>query len=321
VVSSGAVALGRMLMNTWQPSLPLDEKQALAALGQITLSSAWQEALNTVGLRTAQVLITQDDTDDRVRHLNARATINHVLAWQAVPVINENDTVATAEIRYGDNDRLAAKVAAMTQADLLILLSDIDGLYTKNPKTDATATHIPIVDEITKDILSMAGGVGSSVSSGGMYTKIQAATIATLGGVSMVISDGRGLHPLATLLHGAKHTLFHASTTPRRARKHWIASLLNVMGSITIDDGAVTALTQGKSLLPAGIQTVTGQFDEGDAVSIHTRDGQSIGQGLVQYPSSDIRKIMGHRSTDIESILGYQGKKAVMHRDDLVLYS
>ena len=320
VVTSGAVALGRHPLGYGKRALELEEKQAAAACGQITLISAWAAALGEYGLFPAQILLTADDSIERRRYLNARNTLQALLENEnAVPVINENDTVATAEIRFGDNDRLAARVAQMAGADMLVLFSDIDGLYSANPSQVADARFIGEVTEITAEIESMAGGSGSDVGSGGMITKIAAAKIATAAGCHMLIARGHALHPLKLLEEGGKHTRFVANETPMGARKRWIAGSMHPAGSVTIDDGAATALTGGKSLLPAGVVAVEGAFFRGDAVLIKNKAGQVLGKGLIAYDAADAGKILGKKTKEIEQILGVNQRRVLIHRDDMAL--
>lgn len=322
LVSSGAVAVGRTHLGLTGRRLRLEEKQAAAATGQIRLAHAYQEALARHGITVAQILLTLDDTEARRRHLNARATFEQLLALGAVPVVNENDTVATAEIRFGDNDRLAARVAQMISADMLVLLSDIDGLYSADPRRDPEAAHIALVDEIGPAIEAMAGAAPPGYSSGGMVTKLAAARIAMNAGCLMLIAKGqapRGSGPLAAIEAGARATLFVPRAEPRSARKAWIASALNPAGAIVVDDGAATALRRGNSLLPAGIVDVDGAFERGDCVIVRTRAGIEAGRGLSAYASADIRRIAGHKSGEISAILGYRGRDVIIHRDDLVL--
>ncbi len=319
LVSSGAIAVGRRHLDLPEGSLRLEEKQAAAATGQIRLAHAYQEALARHGLSVAQVLLTLDDTEDRRRHLNARATLTTLLKFLAVPVINENDTVATSEIRFGDNDRLAARVAAMIGADALMLLSDIDGLYTADPKLDPAATHIGEVAELSAEIEAMAGEALPGYSSGGMVTKLAAARIAVGAGCRMAIADGRVMHPIAAVAEGARCTWFLPAASPRTARKKWIAGSLKPVGSLTVDDGALRALSQGKSLLPAGVAGVEGEFERGDAVRVLDRQGREVARGLSAYSAADARRIMGHKSREIEARLGYRGRDEMIHRDDLVV--
>jgi len=319
IVSSGAIAVGRRHLGLTDRALKLEEKQAAAATGQIRLAHAYQEALARHGVTVAQILLTPEDTEARRRHLNARATLEQLLELGAVPVINENDTVATTEIRFGDNDRLAARVAQMISADTLVLLSDIDGLYTADPRHDAAARHLPELREITPEIEAMAGDSGSSYSSGGMVTKLAAARIALAAGCRMVIAQGATLHPLAAIEAGARSTWFIPAAEPRTARKRWIAGTLNPMGALTVDDGAAAALSRGRSLLPAGVVAVEGSFERGDAVVVRDRDGREIARGLSAYSSGDARAIAGHKSGEIAALLGYRGRDEMIHRDDLVV--
>src|SRR5438067_6680685 len=328
LVSSGAVAVGGRHLGLAGRALRLEEKQAAAATGQIRLAHAYQEALAQHDITVAQILLTPDDTEERRRHLNARATFAQLLALGAVPVVNENDTVATAEIRFGDNDRLAARVAQMTSADMLVLLSDIDGLYSTDPRHDPAARHIPLVREIGPEIEAMAGSAPPGYSSGGMVTKLAAARIAMQAGCHMLIAEGRptlgpGIDgiagPLAAIEAGARATLFLPHSEPRSARKAWIAGAVNPAGILTVDDGAVRALRSGKSLLPAGVVGIEGAFERGDCVVIRTRAGIEAGRGLSAYGAADIRLIAGHKSGEIATILGYRGRDEIIHRDDLVL--
>ncbi len=319
VVSSGAIALGRAVLRLPGGPLKLEDSQAAAAVGQIALARTWSEVLGRHGMTAGQVLVTLQDTEERRRYLNARSTIDKLLDWRAVPVINENDTVATNEIRYGDNDRLAARVATMASADLLVLLSDVDGLYDAPPAANAQAKLIPLVERITPAIEAMAGEAGSELSRGGMQTKIEAAKIATHGGTHLVIASGRIPHPLAAIAQGGRCTWFLTPANPVTARKKWIAGSLEPRGVLTIDAGAVAALRGGKSLLPAGVVRVDGTFTRGDAVVIRGTDGAEVGRGLVAYDVEDALKIRGRSSADILSILGYAGRTEMVHRDDLVV--
>lgn len=323
VVSSGAIALARRTLGLTRKRLKLEEKQAAAAVGQIRLAQAWSEALSAVGLTAAQLLLTPDDTEDRRRYLNARATLNTLLSLGCIPVINENDTVATAEIRFGDNDRLAARVAEMVQADQLVLLSDIDGLYTADPRRDPSARHIPVVETLTAEIEAMGGDPPPGYSSGGMRTKLVAARIATQAGCAMAIAQGIPQNaperPLSALLDGAPCTWFLPAPEGRTARKRWIAGALSPQGTLTVDAGAAKALRAGRSLLPAGVRAVQGSFDRGDAVMVAGPDGMVLARGLSAYASSDAERIAGHRSSEIEAILGWRGRDEMVHRDDLVL--
>jgi glutamate 5-kinase len=320
VVSSGAIALARRKLNLNGAKLRLEEKQAAAAVGQIRLAQAWSEALSAHQLNAAQLLITLEDTEDRRRYLNARATLTTLLSLGCIPVINENDSVATAEIRFGDNDRLAARVAEMMQADLLVLLSDIDGLYTADPKRDPAAQHIPVVAAMTPEIDAMGGEPPPGFSSGGMRTKLIAAHIATQAGCAMAIALGHVPNPLAAIEAGARCTWFLPAPEGRSARKNWIAGHLAPVGVITIDEGAAKALAKGSSLLPAGIKTIAGMFERGDAVDVITLKGARVARGLVAYSSVDAAIIAGHRSEDFETLLGFRGRDEVIHRDDLVLF-
>ncbi len=320
VVSSGAIALGRHRLGlAARRRARLEENQAAAACGQIRLAHAYEETLARHGIAAAQLLVTLGDTEERRRYLNARATVNALLRLGAVPVINENDTVATAEIRYGDNDRLAARVAAMTSADALVLLSDIDGLYTADPRADASARPIPEVAAITPEIEAMAGEPNPGYGSGGMVTKLIAARIATDAGCHMVIADGRRLGPISAIEAGAPCTWFVASNNPRAARKLWIAGSLKPAGRLIVDAGALAALAAGKSLLPAGVVAVEGSFSRGDAVSVCDRDGVEAARGLSAYSAADARRIAGYKSREIERLLGYRGREEMIHRDDLVM--
>ncbi len=318
LVSSGAIAMGRRVMGLKRGRLKLEESQAAAAVGQIALARAWSEALGARGLTAGQILLTLTDTEERRRYLNGRATIGTLLKMKAVPVINENDTVATSEIRYGDNDRLAARVAAMMGADLLVLLSDIDGLYTAPPNENPSARLIPVVERITPEIEAMAGGAGSELSRGGMKTKIEAGRIATVAGTRMIIASGKVTAPLSVIDAGGAHTLFKAEANPVTARKAWIAGHLEPRGVLVVDAGAARALALGKSLLPAGVVKVTGRFGRGDAVSVRDPAGVEIARGLVAYDADDAERIRGRNSSAIEEILGIAGRAEMIHRDDLV---
>lgn len=318
VVSSGSIALGRRVLGLKAGSLPLDASQAAAAVGQIRLARAYEEALAPHGLITAQVLLTLEDSENRRRYLNARATIEALLGSGVVPIINENDTVATDEIRFGDNDRLGAQVASMVGADVLVLLSDVDGLYTANPRQDASAQRLETVTEITPEIEAMGGDAGSEGAKGGMKTKILAARTAMQAGCAMAIMEGDQSRPLTALGGGANATWFVAQTSPAAARKQWIASM-KPRGIVTIDAGAVSALRAGKSLLPAGVRSIDGDFQRGDPVTIAGPDGVALAKGLVGYASAEATKIVGVRSGDISALLGYAGRSALIHRDDMVL--
>ncbi|RFZ86481.1 glutamate 5-kinase [Shinella sp. WSJ-2] len=319
VVSSGAIALGRSVLRVPAGALKLEESQAAAAVGQIALARAWSESLSSDDIVAGQILLTLGDTEERRRYLNARATINQLLKLGAVPIINENDTVATTEIRYGDNDRLAARVATMTGADLLVLLSDIDGLYTAPPHLDPEARFLETIDAITPEIEAMAGGAASELSRGGMRTKIDAGKIATGAGCAMIIASGKVDHPLRAIEEGARSSWFAPSGSPVTARKTWIAGQLQPAGRLEIDAGAETALSAGKSLLPAGVRGVWGAFSRGDTVSIYGTNGREIARGLAGYDADEARLIVGKKSADIAEILGYAGRAAMVHRDDLVV--
>jgi glutamate 5-kinase len=319
VVSSGAIALGRSVLNLPKGTLKLEESQAAAAVGQIALARHWAAALGSHGITAGQILVTLGDTEERRRYLNARATIGRLLDWRAVPVINENDTVATTEIRYGDNDRLAARIATMASADLLVLFSDIDGLYTAPPASDPAATHIPVIPVITGAIEAMAGGAASEFSRGGMRTKIEAAKIATAGGAHMLIADGRSKNPLDAVAKGARCSWFLTPANPASARKAWIAGTLEPTGTLHVDAGAARALKSGASLLPVGVRRAEGHFARGDAVLIRDAEGREIGRGLVAYDAEMAVQILGKPSGEIEAILGHSGRAEMIHRDDMVL--
>jgi glutamate 5-kinase len=319
VVSSGAIAFGRAVLKLPKGPLKLDDSQAAAAVGQIALARTWSEALSGHRITAGQILVTLQDTEERRRYLNARSTIERLLEWRSVPVINENDTVATNEIRYGDNDRLAARVASMMSADLLVLLSDVDGLYDAPPGARKDAKRIPVVPRITPAIEAMAGASGSELSRGGMLTKVEAGRIATQAGAHMVIASGRIDHPLKAVADGAACTWFLTPANPVTARKKWIAGTLEPKGTLVIDAGAVRALNSGKSLLPAGVLRVDGTFARGDAVVIRGPDGAEVGRGLVAYDAEDADKIKGRSSADILSILGFGGRSEMVHRDNMVV--
>jgi glutamate 5-kinase len=319
IVSSGAIALGRHVLGFARGSLELEKSQAAAAVGQISLAGAYQAAFKARGLAAAQILLTLGDTEERRRYLNARQTIATLLAERAVPVVNENDTVATAEIRYGDNDRLSARVASMMSADCLVLLSDVDGLYTAPPGSRGDARLIAEVRQITPEIEAMAGGAGTELSRGGMVTKIEAGKIAVASGSNMVIALGTIEHPLRALDEGARCTWFLAPSDPVTARKRWIAGQLEPRGFVEVDAGAERALRSGKSLLPAGVTRVGGDFERGDAVVIRASDGRELGRGLVAYARDDAVRIIGKKSGEIAAILGFAGRAALVHRDDMVL--
>ena len=321
LVSSGAIALGRRQLGLAKGVLRLEESQAAAAVGQIRLAHAYKELLESRDVTVAQVLLTLEDSERRHRYLNARATLETLLSLGALPVINENDTVATAEIRYGDNDRLAARVAQMAAADCLVLLSDVDGLYTADPNKDPAAAFIEEVLKITPEIEAMGGRSASDVGSGGMTTKILAARIAVSAGCHMCIAAGHHRHPVRRIEEGARCTWFVPSATPVAARKQWIAGTLRPTGAVMIDPGAQRASLDGRSLLPAGVISSRGRFERGDTVSVLATDGTEIARGIVAYSDIDAAKIMGHRTSEIESILGFRGRDEMIHRDDLVLFN
>jgi glutamate 5-kinase len=319
IVSSGAIALGRGLLGLSATTLTLEQSQAAASAGQIALSQAWADALGKHAIVTGQILITPNITEERRYFLNARTTIQTLLGLGAIPIINENDSVATAEIRYGDNDRLSARVATMIEADLLVLLSDIDGLYTAPPAKDPSATHIPVVEAITSAIEAMAGGAASHLSRGGMTTKVEAGKIATLAGTAMIIAKGTENHPLKRLSEGGMHTLFKAASTRAHARKRWIMGTLAVAGTVQVDAGAARALKQGRSLLPIGVTKISGAFERGDTVAITDPDGREIARGLAGLDSDDARLVMGKRSDMVGDLLGVGNRSEMVHRDNLVL--
>ncbi len=319
LVSSGAIAVGRILLGLPERALDLEEKQAAAATGQIQLAQAYTVAMSKHGIVVAQILLTLDDTEERRRHLNARATLNQLLSLGALPVVNENDTIATNEIRIGDNDRLAARVAVMINADTLVLLSDIDGLYTADPRLDPDASHIPHVERLTPEIVAMGGKAPRGYSSGGMATKLIAARMAGEGGCRLAIADGRAPHALSSLAAGGKATWFAAATEPMTARKRWIKAALDPRGRLHLDAGAVAALRRGKSLLPAGVTASEGSFKRGDLLVLLDHEGTEVGRGLSAYRAEDAARILGHRTSEIEALLGYPGRKELIHRDDLVL--
>ena len=317
LVSSGSIALGRNVLNLPAGALSLEQSQAAAAVGQIRLARAYEEALALHDITTAQVLVTLEDSTNRRRYLNTRATLDQLIGMGVVPIVNENDTVATDEIRFGDNDRLAAQVAVTVGADTLVLLSDVDGLYTANPREDATATRFDVIEDITPEIEAMAGDAGTGLSKGGMKTKIQAAKTAVSQGCAMVIAKGETLRPLQAIEAGAPVTWFTAKTTPQDARKRWIAGL-KPQGTITVDAGAARALSSGKSLLPAGVTAIEGKFGRGEAVQILSDKG-TLGQGIIRYSCDEVRAIMGRHTSEIEAMLGYPGRAALIHRDDMAL--
>ena len=318
IVTSGAVAIGSRILNIHPRRSRLEELQASAATGQVRLVNAYQEAFSRHGITVAQILLTPDDTEIRRRFLNARGTLEKLLEHKVIPVINENDTVATDELRYGDNDRLAARVAQLVMADGLVLLSDVDGFYTANPRTDPDARHMPVVRKITDEMLEMAGEPGSAVGSGGMLTKLLAARIAMHAGCSTVLASGAVERPLHSLMTGGKCTVFVADQTPAAARKQWLAGILEVRGELRLDAGAVAALRDGKSLLPVGVIEVVGNFKRGDAVTLVDAGRGALCRGIAAYSSDEANAIRGQRSDQIESILGYRGRSVIVHRDDLV---
>ncbi len=320
IVTSGAVAIGSRILKIHPRRSRLEELQAAAATGQVRLVNAYQEALSRHGITVAQILLTPDDTEIRRRFLNARGTLEKLLEHEVIPVINENDTVATDELRYGDNDRLAARVAQLVMADGLVLLSDIDGFYTADPRKHADAQHLPRIGRISDDMFEMAGAAGSAVGRGGMQTKLQAARIATHAGCSTVLASGTVERPLHALMSGGKCTVFVAENTPAAARKQWLAGILEVRGELRLDAGAVAALRDGKSLLPVGLVEVIGNFRRGDAVTLVDAGGAELGRGLASYSSDEASAIRGRQSEQIESILGYRGRAVMVHRDDLVWF-
>ncbi len=319
IVSSGSIALGRRALGLAHGTLALEQSQAAASVGQIRLARAYEEALGVHGLKAGQVLVTLDDTRGRRRYLNGRATLKTLLSFGVVPIVNENDTVATDEIRYGDNDRLAAQVASMCGADALVLLSDVDGLYDANPRERPEARLIPLVTELTPEIEAMAGGAGTEGSKGGMVTKLIAAKTATRAGCAMAITFGDRDRPLTALMEGAPSTWFAAAESPQAARKQWIAAM-RPEGRLLVDAGAAAALRRGKSLLPAGVRAVDGDFQRGDPVAIEALGGESLGVALAGDPAAEAAAIAGLKSTEIEAVLGYPGRAAVAHRDDMALW-
>jgi len=319
LVSSGAIALGRRALRLRAGPLKLEESQAAAAAGQVRLAEAYADILAGADIVAAQILLTLGDTEERRRYLNARATLKTLIELGSIAVINENDTVATAEIRYGDNDRLAARVASMMEADRLILLSDVDGLYTADPARDAKADHVAHVASITPQIQAMAGESTSGLGRGGMASKLAAAKIATAAGCDVIIAKGTSNHPIAAIRRGERATHFAANGTPAAARKRWIAGVLKPEGTLIIDAGAAKALAEGKSLLPAGIRQIDGRFERGDAVLVKDQSGREIARGLAAYGAGDAERIAGKRSLEIEAILGYRGRDEMIHRDDLAL--
>ena len=319
IVSSGAIALGRGLLGLSAVALTLEQSQAAASAGQIALSQAWAEALGRHQIVTGQILITPNITEERRYYLNARTTIATLLSLGAIPIINENDSVATAEIRYGDNDRLSARVATMIEADCLVLLSDVDGLYTAPPAKDPNSEHLPVVRSITPAIEAMAGGAASHLSRGGMTTKVEAGKIATQAGTAMIIAKGTESHPLKHLTEGGRHTLFHPAQSRAQARKRWIMGTLAVSGTLHVDAGAARALLTGKSLLPIGVTRITGEFERGDAIAVLNPDGAEIARGLAGLDSDDARLVMGKRSDAVVELLGAGNRAALVHRDNMVL--
>lgn len=317
IVSSGSIALGRGVLGLSGDTLALEQSQAAAAVGQIRLARAYEDVLALHGIIAAQVLMTLEDSGDRRRYLNSRATLEQLLRLGVVPIVNENDTVATDEIRYGDNDRLAAQIAVTIGADQLVLLSDVDGFYSANPRVDPTATRFDVIATITPEIEAMAGDAGSGLSKGGMKTKVMAAKTAVAGGCAMAVTEGSVLRPLSALAGGAPATWFLAEDDPQAARKRWIAAM-KPRGEITVDAGAARALGQGKSLLPAGVAAVSGRFGRGDPVDILGPDGTRLGRGLARYTAAEAVAIKGRHSRDIEGVLGYPGRAALIHRDDMV---
>ena len=318
LVSSGSIALGRAVLGLGAGALTLEQSQACAAVGQIRLARAYEEVLAPHGITTAQVLVTLEDTEDRRRYLNSRATMETLLGLGVVPIVNENDTVATDEIRFGDNDRLAAQIAVTVGADQLILLSDVDGFYSANPKEDPTAIRFDLVEKITPEIEAMAGDPISGLSKGGMKTKLLAAKTAVAGGCAMAIMEGSVLRPLKALAEGANRTWFVAMSDPQQARKRWI-NAMKPRGQLRLDAGAVRAMAEGKSLLPAGVVSVEGSFGRGDPVALVSPEGTIIGKGLVRYTAVEAKAIAGHRSGEIAAILGYEGRSVLVHRDDMVV--
>ncbi|KAA8608092.1 glutamate 5-kinase [Salipiger aestuarii] len=318
LVSSGSIALGRGILGLPRTALPLEQSQAAASVGQIRLAREWEDALAPHGVVTGQVLVTLEDSADRRRYLNQRATMETLLGFGVVPIVNENDTVATDEIRYGDNDRLAAQVAVTVGADQLVLLSDVDGFYTANPSQDPAARRYDVIDEITPEIEAMAGDAGSGLSKGGMKTKLLAARTATAAGCAMAITEGSGLHPLAALEAGADATWFTSRLDPHAARKRWIAAM-KPCGAVTVDGGAAKALGEGRSLLPVGVTHAEGAFGRGDPVAIRDARGITLGQGLSRYTGDETRRITGLHSWETEEALGYSGRAVLIHRDDMAL--
>ena len=320
IVSSGSIAIGCPVLGINRSRARLEDLQAAAAAGQVQLVHAYQEALRQHEISAAQVLLTPDDTEDRRRFLNARRTLGKLIEGNVIPVINENDTVATEEIRYGDNDRLAARVAQLVMADMLILLSDVDGLYTADPTENSAAKHIPEVDTIGDDIVAIAGDSRSGVGSGGMSTKVQAARIATHAGCATIVTTGAISNPIQALNSGARHSIFKATATPTAVRKQWLAGALDVDGELQVDAGAAQALQGGNSLLPVGVTSTRGSFQRGDVVRVVDQNGVEIGRGLAEYSSTDAARLQGVRSDEIESVLGFRGRSVMIHRDELVIF-
>lgn len=320
LVSSGAAALGRPLLSLPESRpLKLDEKQAASACGQALLMQAFQTIFAGQGIPIAQVLLTLDDSEHRRRFLNVRSTLTTLLGYDVLPIVNENDSVGTRELKVGDNDRLAARIAQMVGAEVLILLSDIDGIYTANPRLDPAAEHIPRIDRITPELLAMAGGSGTTAGTGGMATKLQAAQIAMQAGCHMVICQGGTSSPITALMEGARCSWFTSDATPASARKRWIAGSLSPSGRVVVDAGAAEALQHGNSLLPAGVMAIHGMFDRGDTVEIREKTGTLLGYGIIAYAKEEAVQLIGKHTQEIENILGYSGRSALIHRDDLVI--
>ena len=319
LVSSGAVALGRPHVGLGNGKLSLEEKQAAAAAGQPLLMQAWQQAFASHHLKVGQLLLTLEDSERRRRYLNARSTFTTLLKPGLIPIVNENDTVATAELKFGDNDRLAARVAVMVSADMLVLFSDIDGLYDANPRSNPNANHLARIDAITPEISAMAGDAASGLSSGGMRTKIDAGAMALAAGCHMVIAEGGQDHPLQRLIGGERASWFVAAMKPQVARKHWIATTVAARGAVVVDDGAAKALSDGKSLLPAGVKQVNGNFDRGDTIEVRDLTGRILARGITAYASAEAEKIAGQKTSAIAEILGYEGRDTLIHRDDMAM--
>lgn len=319
LVSSGAVALGRPRVGLGAHALSLEEKQAAAAAGQPLLIQAWQKAFDAHTINVAQLLLTLEDSERRRRYLNARATFGTLLSHRLIPIVNENDTVATAELKFGDNDRLAARVAVMLEADVLVLFSDVDGLYTKNPRTHADAQHLAVVDALTPEIFAMAGDAASGLSTGGMKTKLDAAQMALASGCHMAIAHGDAQHALQKLAEGGRATWFVACTKPHLARKQWIAAAVHLPGYVVVDAGAAQALSNGKSLLSAGVTAIEGSFERGDTIGVKAANGALVAKGISSYSHTEAAKILGKKSDAIEAILGYAARSALIHRDDLAM--